>query len=214
MKQHLNKILLGAALLAVLLSLRAVHQVSLLKSERVEGSLSGSQTLGVTYGLYCGEAECITGTPMTATSTPRVAADGVTHYYVEELNAFNLGKIDEVLTGTTSVIVSTGGADMLDINATQVGSTTDFYLTWDPEFSNDGIGFYSGTLFSDQSDFHTKVGTSTYDNEGFTLEGTTTQNIQINTLGSRFVRVNFGAKGSIGTATGTLHVEIVKRNNN
>ena len=150
---------------------------------------------------------------MTATSTPRVNDEG-THWYVEENNAFNLGKTDEVLTGTTSVISSVGHADMLDLNLFFVGSTTDAYLTWDYEFSNNGIDWFNATLFSDQSDFQTRVGTSTYSNEGFTLEGTTTPNIQINPMGAKFVRLNFGATGSTGIATGTLWVEIVKRTQN
>lgn len=207
MKKHLTTISLILAIGALLLGLYSLSNNQKDRGIEIKNDLSGAQSLSTAYGLY-------NGIPMTATSTPRVTSDGTTHWYVEENNGFNLGKTDETLTGTTSIIVSTGGADMLDFNLFQVGTNTNYYLTWDVEYSNDRIGFFSGTLYSDQADFQTRVGTSSYSNEGFTLEGTTTTNIQVNPMGSRFVKLNLGAVGSIGVATGTVHVEVVKRNKN
>lgn len=175
------------------------------------GGYAGYQTLG---GFYL--QPCTGG--LTATSTLRTTATG-DHYYIEEDNAFFLGKTDEVQTGTSTMECSIGNADLVDLNLFFVGSSTAAYPTWDYEFSHDGKNWFVPTVKTVKSDNTITYGTSTYsfprgldgDGEG---NGTTTINLKIDPLAAQYIRINFGSTGSNGTATGTLYAEIIKRNQN
>lgn len=155
---------------------------------------------------------------LTATSTLVTTAAG-DHYYIKDTNAFNLGKTDETLTGTSTLECSIGNADLVDMNIFFVGSSTAAYPTWDYEFSFDGQNWFTPTVKTVQADNNLLYGTSTYsfqpglDGAG-DGNGTTSINVQITPLAAQFVRVHIGATGSTGIATGTAYVEIIKRNQN
>lgn len=142
----------------------------------------------------------------TGTSTPVANLAGEQNRYILEDNAFFI-----TANATSTFECNVGNADMMDLHLFFVGSTTAAYPTWDYEFSFDGNEWYQPTLFSDQSDYKTEVGTSTYSfNQGAGSEGTTTINAGITPNSALKIRVNIGAGG--GAAS--VYPEIIRRNQN